>query len=123
MNVTEKNKEYQKKYRKTEKYRLYIEMNKEQLANRAKEWVEGNKDKVKAYVERYQKTEKYKDYRKKYETEYRKRNRAYENFRSTKSRLYKKHGEEIGALHLAAYVMRQKAKGIDLALLLPPSKR
>ena len=64
---------------------------------------------------KYQKNSKnYKEYKKEYDKEYYKQNKLYASFRSNKSRLYKKYGKDVGSVMLMAYLLKQKAKGLDI---------
>lgn len=104
--------------------RKYYENNKEKVKQINKKYIENNRDKWSTYQKEYQQKESYKNYRKNYEAEYRKNNKIYNNFRSAKSRLFKIHGEELGSLYLAAYVMKMKiTKNIDMSLFLSKKNR
>lgn len=73
----------------------------------------------KEYLLKYQKnSESYKKYKKQYDIEYRNKNREYNGFRSTKSRLYKTYGEELGKIKLLTYCLKKQAKGDDMTLFL-----
>ena len=81
-------------------------------------------NKNKESILRYQKnSENYKKYKSEYDKKYRINNRHYANFRSTKSRLFKKYGKEIGSIRLASYVLNKKSQGVDLSLYLSPTNR
>ena len=69
----------------------------------------------KEYILKYQKNSKqYKDYKKSYDRDYLNKNRNYAGFRSTKSRLYSKFGEEIGKVKLLVYLLKKQSKGHDM---------
>ncbi len=72
-------------------------------------------EKCKIAILKYQKENpNYKVYKKAYDIDYRNKNKAYANFRSTKSAYYKNYGEEIGKVKLTAYLIKQATKGIDV---------